>query len=274
MLEAPRGGWGIWACFNGRGGTRQPVTVVPKCSLGLVDCDGADAIPRLRTALSSLISLSAGIVAGEANRLSQRGVSNRTVTASDAVCAAEISVSVGVYRQPARRRADTLIAMSRSGDDAFWRRVSANGLWAGAGSQAAETLAENPGFDMQSWAMELREFRELLVAIGSALLARGGANPGVQSWILAFEQRNASGVCGRSRQGAQVPQRRSLAPRGSVVRGAPLQAIGDLVIALEPELGDFAATIVLQVQESDPCDGVWIPNGRQILDHGHVVAIR
>lgn len=89
---------------------------------------------------------------------------------------------------------DILINMYRSGDEGFWRRVNANAIWAGAGSLAAETLAENPGFDEQIWVMEVREFRELLVVIGSSLLSRGTANPGVQSWILAFEQWNASGV--------------------------------------------------------------------------------
>jgi hypothetical protein len=89
---------------------------------------------------------------------------------------------------------DTLIALCRAGDARFWRRINDNRLWAGAGSLAAETLADNPGIDAQSWYMEVREFRELLVAIGTELNERGGANPGIQSWIMAFEQWNASGV--------------------------------------------------------------------------------
>jgi hypothetical protein len=36
--------------------------------------------------------------------------------------------------------------------------------------------------------------RELFIAIGESLMARGGENPGVSSWVLAFRNWNASGV--------------------------------------------------------------------------------
>jgi hypothetical protein len=90
---------------------------------------------------------------------------------------------------PRADEVDSLIALHRAGDARFWRRINDNGLWAGVCS-----LADNPGIDVQSWRMEVREFRELLVAIGTELLERGDANPGIQSWIMAFEQWNASGV--------------------------------------------------------------------------------
>jgi hypothetical protein len=87
-----------------------------------------------------------------------------------------------------------LIELCRAGDERFWRRINADAIWAGAGSLAAETLADNPGLATPLWEMEVREFRELLVAIGTELLARERPNPGIQAWIMAFESWNASGV--------------------------------------------------------------------------------
>jgi hypothetical protein len=78
--------------------------------------------------------------------------------------------------------------------EAFWQALNANAWWAGAGSLAAATLADNPGLPEVLWGQEVREFRELLVEIGEALMSRGGENPGIASWVLAFRNWNASGV--------------------------------------------------------------------------------
>jgi hypothetical protein len=73
-------------------------------------------------------------------------------------------------------------------------RLDANDGWAGAGSLAAETMADNPGLPEALWRREVREFRELMIEIGEALQAEGAANPGISSWLLAFNNWNASEV--------------------------------------------------------------------------------
>lgn len=76
----------------------------------------------------------------------------------------------------------------------FWQQINANAWWAGAGSLAAASLADNPGLPESLWALEVYEMRELLADIGEVLMRRGGENPGVSSWVLAFRNWNASGV--------------------------------------------------------------------------------
>jgi Ser/Thr protein kinase RdoA (MazF antagonist) len=73
-------------------------------------------------------------------------------------------------------------------------RLDANDWWAGAGSLAAETMADNPGLAEEVWRREVREFRELMIEIGEGLQAEGAANPGISSWLLAFNNWNASEV--------------------------------------------------------------------------------
>jgi hypothetical protein len=73
-------------------------------------------------------------------------------------------------------------------------RLDANDWWAGAGSLAAETMADNPGLPESVWRREVREFRELMIEIGAGLQAEGAANPGISSWLLAFNNWNASEV--------------------------------------------------------------------------------
>ena len=73
-------------------------------------------------------------------------------------------------------------------------RLQANDWWAGAGSLAAETMADNPGLPETVWRREVREFRELMIEIGEGLQAEGAANPGISSWLLAFNNWNASEV--------------------------------------------------------------------------------
>lgn len=75
-----------------------------------------------------------------------------------------------------------------------WRRLDDNSWWAGAGSMAAETMGDNPGLSASEWAMEVREFRTLMIELGEHLLAKGAANPGIGSWLLAFSNWNASEV--------------------------------------------------------------------------------
>jgi hypothetical protein len=77
---------------------------------------------------------------------------------------------------------------------AFDRALNSNRWWGGAGSLAAETLMDNPGLPEDIWLREVRTLRALLTDIGEALMARGEANPGVSSWVLAFRNWTASGV--------------------------------------------------------------------------------
>jgi Ser/Thr protein kinase RdoA (MazF antagonist) len=75
-----------------------------------------------------------------------------------------------------------------------WRALDGNHWWAGAGSLAAETMADNPGLDPQHWQQQVRRFRDLLCELAELLQARGPANPGIGSWLLAFRNWNATGV--------------------------------------------------------------------------------
>lgn len=86
------------------------------------------------------------------------------------------------------------IARVQSTPEQVLRQLDGNDWWAGAGSLAAETLADNPGLAEEIWRREIREFRELMIEIGEILLARGAANPGISSWLLAFNHWNASEV--------------------------------------------------------------------------------
>jgi hypothetical protein len=78
--------------------------------------------------------------------------------------------------------------------EAIWRALNGNDWWAGAGSLAAATMADNPGHDARLWQLQVREFRELLSELAELLMARGQPNPGLESWLLAFRNWNASGV--------------------------------------------------------------------------------
>jgi hypothetical protein len=94
-------------------------------------------------------------------------------------------------------RADEVAALhARFGDDpaAAWKTLNSNAWWAGAGSLAAETMADNPGLDPHHWQAEVREFRELMIDIAEVLRARGEPNPGLGSWLLAFRSWNDSAV--------------------------------------------------------------------------------
>jgi Ser/Thr protein kinase RdoA (MazF antagonist) len=74
------------------------------------------------------------------------------------------------------------------------QHINGNDWWAGAGSMAAETLAENPGIAPCAWQREVRRFRELLITLGEILQSRVEPNPGLSSWLLAFHNWNDSNV--------------------------------------------------------------------------------
>lgn len=78
--------------------------------------------------------------------------------------------------------------------DPVWRALDGNDWWAGAGSLAAETMADNPGLEPQLWALQVRRFRDLLCELAELLQTRGPANPGIGSWLLAFRNWTATGV--------------------------------------------------------------------------------
>ena len=87
-----------------------------------------------------------------------------------------------------------IAALSGSAPEQTLRRLDANDWWAGAGSLAAETMVDNPGLPETVWQSEVREFRALMIEIGEVIRARGAANPGIASWLLAFNNWNAAGV--------------------------------------------------------------------------------
>ncbi len=87
-----------------------------------------------------------------------------------------------------------LSALLGTAPDQALQRLDANDWWADAGSLAAETMGDNPGLPKAIWQSEVRGFRELMIEIGEVLRAPGAANPGIASWLLAFNNWNASGV--------------------------------------------------------------------------------
>jgi hypothetical protein len=75
-----------------------------------------------------------------------------------------------------------------------YRALNTKRMWGGAGSVASEALADNPGMDEWAWQARTREFRELMIDLGTHLQARGDAWPDISSWLLAFSNWNQSGV--------------------------------------------------------------------------------
>ena len=76
----------------------------------------------------------------------------------------------------------------------LYRALNSKRMWGGANSIANQALADNPGLDAQLWQAEIREFRELMIELGSHLLERGNAYPDISSWLLAFSNWNQSGL--------------------------------------------------------------------------------
>ena len=88
----------------------------------------------------------------------------------------------------------SVIDLVESDETGFYRALNSKRLWGGAGSIACEALADNPGMDERIWRAQIREFRDLMIELGSRLQARGHANPDISSWVLAFSNWNQSEV--------------------------------------------------------------------------------
>lgn len=97
-------------------------------------------------------------------------------------------------RHPRAAEVKTLAQRFAEEPEAVWRAINGNDWWAGAGSLAAETMADNPELDPHSWQLLVRSFRELLSELAELLQAHGEPNPGLGSWLLAFRNWNASEV--------------------------------------------------------------------------------
>lgn len=104
---------------------------------------------------------------------------------------AELLARIG---HPRAAEVADLVTLFAKSPERVRHRLDANDWWAGAGSLAAETMADNPGLSEVLWRREVREFRELMIEIGENLHAGGAANPGLSSWLLAFNNWNASEV--------------------------------------------------------------------------------
>ncbi|MEA2080785.1 MAG: hypothetical protein U9P00_13210 [Pseudomonadota bacterium] len=88
----------------------------------------------------------------------------------------------------------SVITLSGRDEARFYRELNSARMWGGAGSIANQALADNPGMDERIWQAGIREFRELMIELGSHLQARGTENPDISSWMLAFSNWNQSEV--------------------------------------------------------------------------------
>lgn len=76
----------------------------------------------------------------------------------------------------------------------LYSNLNSKRMWGGAGSIANESLADNPGLDEWAWQMEIKEFRELMIELGTHLKSRGNEYPDISSWIMAFSNWNQSEI--------------------------------------------------------------------------------
>ena len=88
----------------------------------------------------------------------------------------------------------SVIELGARDEAKFYRELNSKRMWGGAGSIANEALADNPGMNERIWHAEIREFRELMIELGSQLQARGNEHPDISSWLLAFSNWNQSEV--------------------------------------------------------------------------------
>ena len=88
----------------------------------------------------------------------------------------------------------TVIECYARDETGCYRALNSKRMWGGAGSVANEALADNPGMDEWTWQARIREFRELMIELGTHLQTRGDACPDISSWLLAFSNWNQSGV--------------------------------------------------------------------------------
>ena len=87
-----------------------------------------------------------------------------------------------------------LISLSGTDETALYASLNSKCMWGGAGSIANESLADNPGLDEWAWQMEIREFRETMIELGTHLMSRGNEYPDISSWIMAFSNWNQSEI--------------------------------------------------------------------------------
>lgn len=119
------------------------------------------------------------------------------MTSDEALVAAALGRLQEVLERIGEPRAavvGALIARQGADPEGFWQALNANAWWGGAGSLAAATMADRPGLPEVLWRQEVVALREALIEIGEVLMRRGGENPGISSWVLAFRNWNASGV--------------------------------------------------------------------------------
>ena len=88
----------------------------------------------------------------------------------------------------------SVISLYGNDDTRFYQALNSKRMWGGAGSVANQALADNPGIDELLWLQEIREFRELMIELGTHLQARGNAYPDISSWMLAFSNWNQSEI--------------------------------------------------------------------------------
>jgi hypothetical protein len=88
----------------------------------------------------------------------------------------------------------SVIELCGTDETGFYRALNSKRMWGGAGSIASQALADNPGIQETIWRGEIREFRELMIELGSHLQERGNEYPDISSWLLAFSNWNQSGL--------------------------------------------------------------------------------
>jgi len=87
---------------------------------------------------------------------------------------------------------ETLIELCDSDESTLYAELNSKHMWGGAGSLANEALADNNGIEEWIWQAEIREYRELMIALGEYLMSRGNPYPDISSWLLAFNNWNQS----------------------------------------------------------------------------------
>jgi hypothetical protein len=87
-----------------------------------------------------------------------------------------------------------LIPLAQSHSDLLWRRLNDRRLWGGAGAIANQPLQAPPEMDPWQWHEDIRQFREIMIRLGEMLRKRGGENPDIDAWLLAFHNWNSVGA--------------------------------------------------------------------------------
>ena len=89
---------------------------------------------------------------------------------------------------------EELIVLCDTDEPRLFASLNSKRMWGGAGSIASEALADNCDTEEWIWRAEIREYRELMIALGEYLMMRGNAYPDLSSWLLAFNNWNQSEV--------------------------------------------------------------------------------